>query len=137
MQVHTNPPRVNTIRAHINIRRIQPRHGGLIPVSLCFFSLSAPFPFLFSSPFLPCHFFCPYVSDTAPPCSFPASRFIDQTVYLAARTMYHVHFRIILFLSKPADSFRRFSRSIFFLSDVLIPLASRSSLYNLMIAYII
>lgn len=115
MQVHTNPPRVARPdpRAHKHtVRRIQHRHSGLIPVSLCFFP-SRPAPFLsFFSAFLPCHFFCPYVSDTAPPCSFPASRFIDQTVYLAARTC-TVHFRIILLLSKPADSFAA-SRDRFF-----------------------
>lgn len=68
-----------------------------------FFSLPFFFPPLFFpfSPLSPsCFFCCSYVSDTAPPCSFPTSRFIDQIVYLAARTC-TVHFGIILFLSSP------------------------------------
>jgi len=115
MQVHTNSPhRVNTIRAHINRRRTQPRRGGLIPSFALLFP-SSPLSFPFSPVSI---FFRSYVSDTAPPCSFPASRFIDQTLYLAARTC-TVHFRIILFLSNPTDSFAA-SRNRFFLSDVLI-----------------
>lgn len=144
MQVHTNPPRVNTIRAHINIRRV---HSPAMAVSSrfrsAFFPLSAPFPFLsFPSPppLRPRVIFfvrtCPIqhrlvhfqrVASLIRPC-------IWRRAHVCVCT---VHFRIILFLSKPADPFRRLSRSISLLSDVSIRLSGRPSLYNLMIAYII
>lgn len=100
MQVHTEPPgRKHDPRAHKRTHTASPRRSHP-RLSLLFFFL--PFSFLF--PPFPRVIFCSYVSDTAPPCSFPASRFIDQTVYLAARTC-TVHFRIILFLSNQTYPF--------------------------------